>query len=407
MSFKPTNTSAFIARITLLTSLSALSIDAMLPALPAIGESLGVANGNHLQLVIILFILGMSFGELVFGPLSDSIGRKKALAAGAAIYCFGTVVAMLAPTLEVHLAGRMIQGFGVSGPKIISRAMIRDLYEGNRMAQVLSFIMTIFVFIPMMAPILGSFILSITGWRAIFLVFLLIAVIATMWVLLKQPETLPISKRKPIQLKPLVQTTRTILQHPLVLCYSLIAGLAFGVFITFLSTSQAMFEQIYDKGDSFPYYWAFLGSGFGLATLLNGKLVMKYGMYRLSLGGIIGLIFLGVFFTFGSSITHSFPSFLFGCYILMFSIGFIFSNLSALAMQPLHQAAGLGAALISTISSLIAVTISIVVGYFYNNTLYPLAVAILLNGILSLGLLGVAHIYKDKLSGLLADDSLT
>lgn len=405
MAFKLSNTTAFIARITLLTSLAALSIDSMLPALPAIGESLGVTNDNHLQYIILFFVLGMSFGELLFGPLSDSLGRKKALVVGVTIYCFGTVIAMLSPTLELHLAGRMIQGFGVSGPKIISRAMIRDLYEGNRMAQVLSFIMTIFIFIPMMAPILGAFILSITSWRAIFLVFLLIAVIATMWVLVKQPETLPPSKRKQMQLKPLLKTTLNILQNPLVLCYSVIAGLAFGVFLTFLSTSQAMFEQIYDKADSFPYYWALLGSGFGIATLLNGKLVMKYGMYRLSLGGITGLILLGIFFTFGGSVAHSFPSFLFGCYILMFSIGFIFSNLSALAMQPLHEAAGLGAALISTITTLIAVVVSVVVGYFYNNTLYPLSFAILVNGILALCLLGLAHVYKNNPAKLIVDDS--
>ncbi|WP_163337719.1 multidrug effflux MFS transporter [Desulfopila sp. IMCC35008] len=385
----------FVARIALITSLTALSIDSMLPALPAIGESLQVDNSNNLPLVITLFIFGMFFGELVFGPLSDSLGRKKAMTIGVLIYCCGTVVAMVATSLESLLLGRMIQGFGVSGPKIISRAMIRDRFEGPRMARVFSFIMTVFICIPMVAPALGQFIVKVSGWRSIFFVFLVMAVGSTGWILIRQPETLPAADRIPIRMRNLTRTASRILSHPSVLCYSVTAGLVFGVFLLYLSTSQIMFEQIYDKGESFPAYFALLASGFGLAAILNSRLVMNYGMYRLCFGGLAGLTCLGVFsLVTGQDGSHSFTVFMAGCYFFMFCVGVLFSNLSAMAMQPLGKVAGLGASLVSAVSSILAVVISVSVGRFYDNTLYPLSLSIVLCGTSSLCLIIVAQKVK-------------
>lgn len=381
----------FIARISLLTSLTALSIDTMLPALPTIGESLGVENSNDLQLIITLVFLGMFFGELFFGPLSDSLGRKKALAVGIIIYCIGTVVAMTATTLHLLLVGRIIQGVGVSGPKIISRAMIRDQFEGPHMARVFSFIMTLFIVIPMVAPMLGQYILEIASWRAIFFLFLVIAIVSFLWIMIQQPETLAPENRQKIKIGLLLKTSIRILKHPLVISYSATAGLAFTILLLFLSTSQAMFEQIYYKKSEFPLYIAILATGFGLATLMNSRLVMKYGMFHLCLGAVIGLTALGAASLIGlQGGGHSFLSFMVGCYIMMFCIGLLFPNLSAMAMQPLKKAAGLGAALISAISSIIAVPVSIFVGRFFNNTLLPLALTIMVCGILSLFFLYLA-----------------
>jgi DHA1 family bicyclomycin/chloramphenicol resistance-like MFS transporter len=382
----------FVFRVSLLTSLTALSIDTMLPALPAIGESFGVENSNNLQLIITLLFFGMFFGELAFGPLSDSLGRKRALGIGIVIFCIGTVVAMTAASLQMLLLGRIIQGVGVSGPKIISRAMIRDQFEGPYMSRVFSFIMTIFICVPMVAPILGQTIVKFAGWRAIFLLFLAIAICSYLWIMFKQPETLSLSNRRPIKPKELFRTAVRILQHPLVLCYATTAGLAFAVLLLFLSTSQAMFEQIYDRADDFPLYMASLASGFGLATLLNSRLVMKYGMYRLCVVAILGLTGLGVYFvTVGMVGTHSFISFMAGCYLFLFFIGLLFPNLSAMAMQPLGKVAGIGASLVSAISTTIGLPVSIVVGRHFNNTLMPLSLTILFCSLISLFFLYVAR----------------
>ena len=395
MTKKPSSV-GFVLRISLLTSLAALSIDAMLPALPAIGESFVVENPNNLQLVVTLLFIGMFFGDLAFGPLSDSLGRKRALGIGITIFCIGTVTAMMATSIQMLLLGRIIQGVGVSGPRIISRAMIRDQFEGNNMARVLSFIMTVFIFVPMVAPILGQIILVLAGWRAIFLLFLGIAIWSYLWILFKQPETLSLSDRKPFKIKELLKTTAHIFQHPFVLCYATTAGLAFAILLLFLSTSQAMFEQIYNRADNFPLYMAVLATGFGLATLINSILVMKYGMYRLCVGATLGFIGIGIYFVTGSGGgTHSFISFMTGSYLLLFCLGLLFPNLTAMAMQPLGKVAGLGASLISAISTTIALPISITVGRYFNNTLMPLALAILFCALISLFFLYIAK--RDKM----------
>lgn len=378
MAEKSSITAGFIARISMLTSLTALSIDAMLPALPAIGDSLVVAEPNNLQLVISLFFLGTFFGELFFGPFSDAVGRKKALGTAVAIYCFGAFVALTATSLQILLAGRIIQGIGVSGPKIISRAMIRDKYSGREMARVFSFIMTIFICVPMVAPALGQGVMLLSGWRAIFVVFILFAMTSYIWIVMGQEETLPEEKRLPFKVDSLVRTSMSILSHPVVLCYGITAGLIFGILLFYLSTSQAMFGNIYGKIESFPLYFAILAGGFGGAALLNSRLVMRYGMHRLVLWGIFGLMVTGLVFLFSSlSGGLSFFFFMVACFWMLFCTGVLFSNLSAMAMQPLDTSAGLGASIISAISTLIAVVVAVIFGRFFDDTLLPLSIVAL------------------------------
>lgn len=382
----------FVARMALISSLTALSIDMMLPAFPDIGSNLQVANTNNLQLLITLFMFGMFFGELLFGPLSDAFGRKRILLYSVVVFCTGTLVALFATSIEMLLLGRIIQGIGVSGPKIISRAMIRDKFEGSRMARIMSFVMTLFVFIPMIAPAIGKLILYVTNWRGIFMFFLVVAILATTWIMIKQPETLPVEKRKPFKIANLLQNAFLILCNRMVMIYTIIAGLVFGVFLLYLSTSQMMFEKIYAIDDSFVLYYAILATGFGLAALLNSKLVMRYGMYRLCVVGTLGLLSIGSFFLLTSTAgVPDFINFMIGCYALMFCVGLLFSNLSALAMQPLGHIAGLGASIISAVSTLLAVMISTSVGRFYNNSLHPLILIILLAGALALLLLYIAQ----------------
>lgn len=363
-------------------------MDAMLPALPHIGQSLQVEDPNDLQLVITLFIFGMFFGELFFGPLSDAIGRKNCLLVGVVIYCCGTLLSMFAPSLELLLGGRIIQGVGVSGPKIISRAMVRDQFSGNPMARVFSFILTVFICIPMVAPALGQGIASLWGWRVVFLFLLVVAVCSTAWIMVCQPETLPPEKRTRIRVGPVLRTSLLILSNRSVSCYATTAGLIFGILLLYLSTSQAMFAQIYGKDKSFPLYFAILSTGFGAAALLNSRLVFKYGMHRLCLVALIGLVLLGGFFFFGGEDgVVSFSLFMIGCYTLMFFLGLLFSNLTALAMQPLGGVAGLGASLVSAVSSIVAVAISVSCGRFYDNTLYVLISVLVVGALFSLILL--------------------
>ncbi|MEJ2469074.1 MAG: MFS transporter, partial [Campylobacterales bacterium] len=156
---------------------------------------------NDNQLIISLLFAGMALGQLIYGPLSDSIGRKSAIYIGFGLYIAGAVIAVLSTSLPVMLAGRFLQGFGAAGPRIVSVALIRDLYEGRMMASVMSFVMSIFIFVPAIAPALGEGLLYLWGWQAIFGLFISVAVLTLLWFALRQPETLPAAQRAPFSLK--------------------------------------------------------------------------------------------------------------------------------------------------------------------------------------------------------------
>lgn len=384
----------FVALFSLTTSLIALSIDAILPALGAMGRSLAVGNPNDTQLIVTMFIFGMIFGELFFGPLSDAIGRKKALLLGLAIYGAGTIVAMTATSLEQMLLGRIIQGIGVSGPKIASRALIRDQFEGAAMARIMSFIMMVFILVPMLAPALGQAVLLVADWRAIFNVFLAIAAIVALWMQVRQPETLTRERRIRFSPATILANGLLIVRHGPVMAYTFSAGFVFGALLLYLSTVQAIFVDLYGVGDRFALYFALLALGIGLASFSNSQLVMRYGMHRLAVTALLGLIgFAGVllFVALSQGGVPSFPVFMGLCFAVFFCNGLLFGNLNAMAMQSLGRVAGLGASMIASISSLVAVVLSVVIGRFYDETVVPLTIGFLIAGSCSLFLVLAAR----------------
>jgi DHA1 family bicyclomycin/chloramphenicol resistance-like MFS transporter len=385
----PLRTPEFVVLFSLTTSLIALSIDAMLPALRDIGEALAVTDANDTQFIITLFIFGMVFGEIFFGPLSDALGRKRAILIGLAIYALGAVIAMTAGSLEMILVGRFVQGIGVSGPKIASRALIRDLYEGEAMSRILSFIMMVFILTPMLAPALGQLVLTVADWRAIFFAFLALAALVGAWMQLRQPETLPPSRRLAFSLGTIYANTRLILRHGPVMAYTFSAGFIFGALLLYLSTSQAMFLDLYGVDETFPLYFAILALAIGCASFSNSQLVMRLGMRPLALGALTGLILFGcallaVALAYGG--VPPFPLFMALCFMIFFCNGILFGNLNALAMQSLGRVAGLGASIIASVSSLVAVVMAVTVGRFYDQTAQPLAAGFILAGATSLAL---------------------
>ncbi|MEO3430406.1 multidrug effflux MFS transporter [Pelagibius sp. CAU 1746] len=379
----------FVALFSLTTSLIAFSIDAILPALSDMGTALAVGDPNDTQLIVTLFIFGMVFGELFFGPLSDAIGRKKAILLGLAIYGAGTVIAMTAGSLEQMLLGRIVQGVGVSGPKIASRALIRDQFEGAAMARIMSFIMMVFILVPMLAPALGQAILAVADWRGIFNVFLAIAAVVALWLQVRQPETLTPERRIRFSLASILANGLLILRHGPVMAYTFAAGLVFGALLLYLSTVQAIFTDLYGVGDRFALYFAIIALSVGLASFSNSQLVMRHGMYRLSTAALAGLIiFAGLLLAVarGHGGVPPFPLFMALCFAVFFCNGLLFGNLNAMAMQSLGRVAGLGASMIASISSLVAVVLSIVIGRFYDQTVVPLAIGFLIAGACSLAL---------------------
>lgn len=381
---KPLSTVEFIALFSLITSLTAASIDGMLPALGIMGTELGAPDHTTTQLVISLFILGMVFGELVFGPLSDAIGRRKTILIGMAIFCAGSVVAMTAQSMEQMLLGRVIQGIGVSGPKIGSRALIRDKFGGDAMARIMSYIYMVFVLVPMLAPALGQLIMTVSHWRAIFVVYLLMGIVVSVWLMTRQDETLLVENRIALALRPLARNAGLIIRHRRTAAYILALGIVFGGKLFYLSTAQSIFQDIYGAGNRFPLYFAMLAFGIGVASFSNSQLVMRYGMERLSTLALFSMCVLSsclLALALAFEGKPPFIPFMVVCGLLFFCFAILFSNLNAMAMQHLGRVAGLGASIVSSGSSLIAVIIAVSFGRFYEQSVLPLSIAFLLSGV--------------------------
>ncbi len=375
----------FVIIISMMMSLTALSIDAMLPALPHIGSDLGVANPNDRQLVVSVIFLGQALGQLFFGPLSDKTGRKPAIYGGYALFMAGSLVSVFSINFPMMLAGRTLQGIGVSAPRAVSLALVRDQYEGRVMAKVMSFAMTVFILVPMIAPTIGQAILSIASWRSIFGSFIGFALFTVIWFAMRMPETLALDKRLPFSLPRIINSTIEILKNRSALGYILTAGLINGVFLGYLNSSQQIFQEQYALGDRFPLYFATISLSLGMASFMNTRLVMRFGMIKLvrgSLGIVFGLalLFLGV----TAVLSGQPPLWLLMAYLMVsfFCTGIMFGNINALAMRPLGRLAGIGAAVVGSLSTLISMLLGMLIGQSYNGTVIPLVLGMtLLSGI--------------------------
>jgi MFS transporter, DHA1 family, multidrug resistance protein len=376
----------FVALMALMTSLVALSIDAVLPAMSQIAADLEITDPRQSHLIVSLFFIGMAFGQLYYGPLSDDKGRRYAILSGLIVFAIGSIVCMNAESLEVMLVGRVIQAFGVSGPRIATLAVIRDKYEGEAMARVMSFIMMVFILVPMLAPIFGQTILFWFSWQHIFSSFLLFGLLTGLWFFIRQPETLPKEKRLPFSWSQLRISSKFILTHKLVMFYTLSAGIIFGAFLAYISSSQTIFQQIYDTGELFPMYFAMLAFSIGLASFINGTLVMRLGMRKLCTWAMLGWLLFSTLLTVLCLVNDGVPplwQFVSTLFCAFFCIGILFGNINAMAMQSLGGMAGLGAAIIGSLSSIVSVLTAVLVGSFIESSITPVALGFLGFGCLS------------------------
>jgi len=371
----------FVILVSLMTSLAALAIDAMLPSLQRIGSDLNVQNGNDRQLVVSILFLGMAVGQLFFGPLSDKTGRKPAIYAGYALFIAGSLLSVLAINFTMMLLGRLLQGVGISSPRAVTVALVRDRYAGRAMARVMSFVMTVFILVPMLAPTFGQAILMFSGWRAIFLSFMLMAIVTLIWFAVRMPETLAPENRSAFSLKQIFSTIRAIFKIRITLGYTITTGLILGMFLGYLNSTQQIFQEQYALGASFPLYFAVLSLSQGMASLANTRAVMRFGMRY--------LVGRSLFFIFGLSILalgialltagHP-PLWTLMLYLMLtfFGIGILFGNMNALAMEPLGHLAGIGAAVVGSLSTLISMVLGTMIGRSYNGTILPLVTSIVI-----------------------------
>jgi len=365
----------FVILVAFIISLVALSIDAMLPALPFIVADLNFANPNDGHFIVSMLFVGMGFGQMIFGPMSDSTGRKPAIIFGILIFAAGSLVCYFATSMDGMMVGRFLQGLGASGPRIVSVALVRDRYEGRQMARVMSFVMTIFILVPVFAPAVGQIILLISDWRSIFGLFLVMSLSTLIWFGCRQPETLLVEKRTRFSFSRVMRDSKTIAQIPVATGYTLTMGFLFGAFLGYLSSAQEIFQVQYQLGQWFAVYFGVLASSIGLAALVNAKLVIRLGMRRLSFIAMTMIALLSTpFYLLAMFFEGHPPLWMLMFYLLavFFFLGILFGNLNALAMEPLGRIAGLGSALVGSVSTLISVIFGAFIANSYDGTIIPL-----------------------------------
>ena len=357
-------------------SVTALAIDALLPALDIIGIDLGVVLQADNQLLITMIFLGLGLGPLLFGPLSDAIGRKPSVYMGFSVFLLASFVCVQATSLEMMIVGRILQGIGLSAPRTICIAIIRDLYQGDYMARVMSFVTIVFLLIPIVAPAMGKFVLDSYTWQAIFYVQAAISVVVTIWFWLRQKETLAVNNRIPFQFHRLIKGTKETLSYKRTIGFTIISGFIVGSFLVYLSASQQIFQEQYGLKQEFPYIFAALAVAIGIAIFLNGSFVVKYGMEKLVTLSLIGYFTVSTLYIvifYNTPTPHIY--YLFGFFSLQFFfIGFLFGNIRALAMEPVGHIAGIAAAITGFISTMMAVPISTLIGRFVATSTLPLFV---------------------------------
>ena len=322
------------------------------------------------------------------GPVSDRFGRKPAVYAGSFIFVFGAVLAATATSLPIMILGRFLQGVGASAHRIVVMAIVRDKYAGAEMARILSFVTAVFIMVPTFAPLIGQSVMWFAGWRAIFVIMLAMALISSIWLGVRQPETLKPENRRLITPHVLWSGLREVISQKATLCYICAAGFVFAIMMTYLSTAQPMYADVFDVRETFPFFFSWIAVVFGIASIVNGRVVRRFGLHTMCRSALMMQIFLSLlFFAYiYSSETKTPPLWLFMVYL---SLAFFFhpmlnGNLNALAMERLGHLAGLAATLIGAFTTFIALLLSVLIGRFYNESVLPLTFAFCVYGTIAL-----------------------
>ena len=371
----------FVALIAMMFATIAFSIDAMLPALPQIGAELSPEQPNRAALILTSFVFGMGVGTLISGPLSDAFGRKRVILFGALLYIIAAAVAWASSSLEVVLIARVFQGLGASGPRIVSVAIVRDLYAGREMARIVSIVMLVFTLVPAIAPLAGSLIIADFGWRGIFMAFILFSIVTVLWMGFRLPETLLPEQRRPLRPALILEALHEIASHPSVRTSILVQSLAMAMLFTMLMLVQPIYYDVYDRAESFPYWFGAVAILAGSASLLNAAIVVRLGMrlvvtvtlaVQIVLSVIMVLLDLGAL-----PEPYGFAFFVGWQICLFFQAGLTLGNLNAIAMEPMGHIAGMAASVVGAASTVLAAAIASPVGLLFDGTIMPLVFAVL------------------------------
>jgi len=388
----------FIALIAGLMALNALAIDVMLPALPYMGDAMGITNENERQFVLSSYMLGFGMAQLAFGPLSDRFGRRAPLVVGLVIYVLAAFAALFAPNFATLLALRFIQGLGAAGTRVIATSAVRDRFGGRDMAEVMALVFMVFMVIPVVAPGLGQLLLMTGPWQTIFLFMSGLAAIIGIWVYFRLPETLPVEKRRPLKAGVIIDGFRLVVTNRVAFSYGLAGMFVFGALFGFINTAQQIYVDIYELGTWFPLAFALMAGLMAISSYVNSRMVRRFGMRRLSHFAI--LVFTadsGILLLLSLLGPVSLPIFFIMLAIAMLMFGWAASNMNSLSMEPLGAVAGTAASVFGFIQTVGGALLGILIGQFFNGTITPTVFGYFALGSVALVCILVAE--KGKLFG--------
>ena len=377
-----------IAMVGLLMSLNAMAIDIFLPALDDIGEALGSA-GNERQLIVSAYLIGFGVGQVFMGPLTDALGRRRVLIISISAYALTSFLCALSPSLAFLIFARFLQGLAAAGTRVVVTAVVRDLVSGRRMAQIMSFAMTVFMVAPLLAPALGELVLYVSYWRMIFMVLVAFSAVMIVWALLRLPETLPQPKRMPLDLGAAFNAYREVMQSRITMGYTAAAISVFAALYLFLATSEQVLAELYGLEHLFALAFAAISFGLAVTSLLNARFVRRFGMRRISHWGLVMFVLVNM--------VHALVAYFgdppFWAFFLLLSLSTavfatLSANFSAIVMEPAGDKAGTVGAFYGSTTSVFAALLGAIIGQFYNGSVFPIVV-----GYALLGLGGLALVF--------------
>lgn len=382
----------FVLLISAIMMIVAFSIDSMLPALPAIGTSLGVSDENKRQLVISVFLLGFGIAQLFVGVLSDRYGRRRLILWSLVGFTLTNLAAITAPTFTHLLIARAIGGVFCAGARVIVTSIVRDKFAGREMAQVMSLASMLFMAAPILAPALGQVILAFGPWRLIFGALATIGLALWIWVQARLPETLKPENRTPIAMTRILASARTVVTDRLSLGYSLaMAAISCGLF-GFLLSVQQIFEHTFKRPDFLPVGFAIMASGMAVASLLNAAIVRRFGMRRI---GHLALFFFtgvaGLHALLAFSGHETLVTFIALQMLMMMGFSLIAGNFSAMAMENMGRVAGMASSLQGSMANIVGSIFGTIIGQSFNGTTFPLYLGYFTCGAIALAIVFVTE----------------
>lgn len=355
-----------------LMALNAFAIDAMVPALPAIGRSLHVATENHRQLVVIIYFVGFGSTQLLWGPLGDRFGRKPVLAIGIILYAFFALLCAFSASFPLLIASRFAMGASAAVTRVLVIAMVRDLFEAEAMARIMSLVFMTFMLVPVLAPNIGQAILAVASWRAIFLVLAGYGAIMLLWSSWRLPETLHPEFRRSLRWHDIAKAVRETVHDPLSRGYTLAMTVTFSALVAYISSVQQIVFDVFHEGHLIGLVFASIAAPMALASWLNSHMVGRFGLRRVGHSAAVCLVLLTfAHAAIGLTGHESLAIFIIMQGAVMSSFAFATSNLGTLAMERMAPIAGTASSVQGVMGTMGAAILGFAIGQSFDGTVRP------------------------------------